>query len=147
MAASGGVGRGVLRPGFGRSPPFIMIGLLIITGICAFNYWNLSAQYNDLVKEITELQEHVQIVTLKRETAEKHVDALQQRLSEAGDHLGEVKVELEKKLKEEKRQEEEIRNLRNELKVFSPLFQYSYVGVAGRSLSELLSFTPPFFAG
>jgi len=117
MASSGGVARGYLRPGFSRSPPFLMIGLIITAGISAFNYWNLSAQYSDLVKEITELQDHVQIITLKRETAEKRVDALQQRLSESADQLGQMKISLDEKVRQTKLKEEEIERLKFEAKL------------------------------
>lgn len=132
MASSGGVTRGSLRPGFSRSPPFLLIGLIITAGISAFNYWNLSAQYSDLVKEITELQEHIQIVTLKRETAEKHVDALQQRLSESGDQLGRLKVEIDKRKQQERKKDEELQRLHTELGRASELLRKQ-----NESLNEL----------
>ncbi|GAB6031262.1 hypothetical protein CHUAL_009063 [Chamberlinius hualienensis] len=106
MVAGGAVARGYLRPGFARSPPLLLIALILITGFSVFNYWNLSAQYSDVVKEITELQEHIRVLTSKYEAAEKQVASMKQLLKDASDEQGKMRVkntETLYKLKESER--------------------------------------------
>uniref|UniRef100_T1IWS6 Uncharacterized protein n=1 Tax=Strigamia maritima TaxID=126957 RepID=T1IWS6_STRMM len=75
-----------------RSPPFVVIGLLVILGVLGFNYWNLTYEYDAIVKEISDLQDHLRIALLKKESADKQSDALEKRFREAEQQLGKVKI-------------------------------------------------------
>ena len=45
----------------GRSPPFTYVGLGLIIGILAFNYWTLSTKNSDLQQTVEKLQADVKI--------------------------------------------------------------------------------------
>ena len=50
-------GRGALRPAHhSRSPPFIVIGLLVVIGILGFNYWTASSKNSLLSSELQDIK-------------------------------------------------------------------------------------------
>lgn len=64
-----------------------------MAAVSVFHYWNLSSQYDDLVSKMAELQEVMRTSSLKRVSAEKHAEDLQQRLRDIEDDLGKTKLE------------------------------------------------------
>jgi len=72
MAANG---RGAMRPQ-SRSPPFLVIGLLVALVILGANYWSLSSNNNSLGQEVAELQDQVRQLSAKRISAEKKIDSM-----------------------------------------------------------------------
>ena len=51
----------MIRRGGGRTPPVILIGLLVMLVILGFNYWLVSSQNADLQQELEKLQAEVKI--------------------------------------------------------------------------------------
>ncbi|XP_060064126.1 Golgi membrane protein 1-like [Ylistrum balloti] len=72
MAANG---RGSMRAQ-SRSPPFLVIGLLVALVILGANYWNLSSSNSKLSFEVAELQDQVRQISAKRISAEKKIDSM-----------------------------------------------------------------------
>lgn len=50
-----------MRGSYGRSPPFLVAGLLVVCVLLTFNWWTLSTQNYDLIKQIAELGEQLKI--------------------------------------------------------------------------------------
>jgi type VI protein secretion system component VasF len=50
-----------MRGVYGRCPPFLVAGLLVVCIILTFNWWSLSSQNYDLIKQIEELSEQLKI--------------------------------------------------------------------------------------
>ncbi|XP_042878876.1 uncharacterized protein LOC122257585 isoform X2 [Penaeus japonicus] len=87
----------MLRRGTGRTPPFILVGLVLVVLILAFNYWTLSSQNADLQQEIEKIQAEVKISAVKQEQSEKKNAALGETVHE----MEELSGKLKQKLKEE----------------------------------------------
>ncbi|XP_037788641.1 protein GOLM2-like isoform X9 [Penaeus monodon] len=87
----------MLRRGTGRTPPFILVGLVVIGLILAFNCWTLSSQNSDLQQEIEKIQAEVKISAVKQEQSEKKNAALGETIHE----MEELSGKLKQKLKEE----------------------------------------------
>ncbi|XP_053574442.1 protein GOLM2 isoform X1 [Bombina bombina] len=77
----------------GRMPPFVLLALLAVIGLLAFNYWNVSARQAALHEELLGLQAQVQRTEVARSRlekrnsdlmvqAEKHQTLLEQRQGE-----------------------------------------------------------------
>lgn len=50
-----------MRGSYGRSPPFLVAGLLVVCVLLTFNWWTLSTQNYDLIRQIAELGEQLKI--------------------------------------------------------------------------------------
>lgn len=50
-----------MRGSYGRSPPLLVAGLLVVCVLLTFNWWTLSTQNYDLIKQIAELGEQLKI--------------------------------------------------------------------------------------
>jgi Na+/melibiose symporter-like transporter len=50
-----------MRGSYGRCPPFLVAALLGMCIILIFNWWSLSSQNYDLIKQIGELGEQLKI--------------------------------------------------------------------------------------
>ncbi|KAM8973285.1 protein GOLM2 [Pelodytes ibericus] len=55
----------------GRLPPFVLIALLVVIGLLAFNYWSVSARQAALHDELIGLQVQVQRIEVARSRLEK----------------------------------------------------------------------------
>lgn len=97
IARRGCVAAKMLRRGTGRTPPFILVGLLLVVLILAFNCWTLSSQNSDLQQEIEKIQAEVKISAVKQEQSEKKNAALGETVHE----MEELSGKLKQKLKEE----------------------------------------------
>ncbi|XP_056427546.1 protein GOLM2 isoform X2 [Hyla sarda] len=94
----------------GRLPPFVLVALLVVIALLAFNYWSVSARQAALQDDLTALQEQVQRTEVARSRLEKRhselmVQAessrrqLEQRLGEyqnVGDRLQAREVEAQR---------------------------------------------------
>lgn len=110
MGSTNGVSRGQLRPYLsGRTPPFLVVGLLVVMGILGFSYWSLNTQYTERQEELLKLQERLRIYAEKRESVEKQNSALQSQLQESQNEEGKFKIALDKK-------QQEVNNLAEQLR-------------------------------
>ena len=80
-----------------RTPPFVLIGLLVVCAILAFNYWNASSKNNMLVKDMGELQNKFRTLSMKKVAVEKRNDALLEKLKEGDTELARHKTVLGEK--------------------------------------------------
>jgi uncharacterized protein HemX len=90
---SNGSGRGqmMMRPHSNRSPPFLVIGLLVVIFILGFNYWNLSSRNSNFMNQLSDLQEKYRLVALRKISAEKRNDVLMERIRESEGSLEQAK--------------------------------------------------------
>ncbi|XP_077329649.1 protein GOLM2-like isoform X1 [Lithobates pipiens] len=85
----------------GRLPPFVLVVLLAVIGLLAFNYWSVSSRQAALLEELSALQEQVQRTEVARSRLEKrHSDLMVQ--SESG------RRQLEQRLGEYRSVEERL---------------------------------------
>ena len=69
--------RGGMRPNSaGKTPSFIVIGLMVVIAILGFNYWNVSSKNSVLVKELSEMSERMRLTSVKKLSVEKRNEAL-----------------------------------------------------------------------
>ncbi|KAM9311360.1 protein GOLM2 [Gastrophryne carolinensis] len=63
----------------GRLPPFVLVALLVVIALLAFNYWSVSGRQAALQEELAALQEQVQRTEVARSRLEKrHSDLMVQ---------------------------------------------------------------------
>ena len=86
-------GRGTMRPQ-SRSPPFLVIGLLVALVILGANYWSLSSTNSSLSNEIGDLQDQVRQLSLKRISAEKKIDTISESYNKFKEGLAQKEAEL-----------------------------------------------------
>ncbi|XP_042223426.1 uncharacterized protein LOC121867516 [Homarus americanus] len=86
----------MIRRGSGRTPPFIVVGLVIIILIFGFNYWTLSSQNADAQQELEKLQAEIKISAMKQEQSDNKNAALQETVHE----MDGLSAKLKKKLEE-----------------------------------------------
>lgn len=91
-----------MRPA-SRSPPFLLIGLLVALCILAFNYWNLSGKNGALSRQLEAVQLDFRAVSDKHLTLEKRAADLATQVSTKAEAI--VKFEKEKSDKDAKIQE------------------------------------------
>lgn len=75
-----------MRPA-SRSPPFLLIGLLVALCILAFNYWNLSSKNGELSRQLESVQVDFRAVSDKHLTVEKRAADLAAQLSETSSRV------------------------------------------------------------
>lgn len=62
-----------------RLPPFVLVALLAVIGLLAFNYWSVSSRQAALLEDVSALQEQVQRTEVARSRLEKrHSDLMVQ---------------------------------------------------------------------
>lgn len=98
-----GNGRGATRQP-GRSPPFLVIGLLVALIILGFNYWNLSSSNASLSSTNMDLQDQIRILTSKKlseeqgkRDVERKYQLLEQRLGSKDSEIKHLQEESDKK--------------------------------------------------
>ncbi|CAG0893963.1 unnamed protein product [Darwinula stevensoni] len=134
--------RGSLRPGNGRSPPFVIIGLVIIIGILGFNYWGLSTLNADLVSQVKKFEKDIlkcseeqkllnddteslrMAVQKSRDNNKELEDIKEQHVAEIADLKSQIKtveekldestVALDEKVKLEAELEKQLKQLKEE---------------------------------
>ncbi|CAL4105884.1 unnamed protein product, partial [Meganyctiphanes norvegica] len=112
----------MIRRSSGRTPPFVLIGLIFIVLILAYNYWTLSSQNSDLQEDIERLQTEIKINAVKQEQSEKKNAALQDQvhdMDELSSKLRKQVLEEEDSLKKSdnfnKKKDYEITKLKSEM--------------------------------
>ena len=94
MAANG---RGSLRPHHGsKTPPFVLIGLLVVIAILGFNYWNASSKNSVLVAEVQALSDKMRLNSMKQVSIEKRNEALLEQVRNKETESRSHKEEAEK---------------------------------------------------
>ncbi|XP_033750795.1 protein CASC4-like isoform X3 [Pecten maximus] len=86
-------GRGSMRAQ-SRSPPFLVIGLLVALVILGANYWNLSSNNSKLAFEVAELQDQVRQISAKRISAEKKIDSMAESYNRNKDTLAQKESDV-----------------------------------------------------
>ena len=109
-----GNGRGNMRP-TSRSPPFLVIGLLVAMCILAFNYWNLSSKNGDLSRQLETLQVDFRTVSDKHLTVEKRAADLASQLSESQTKQNQLQSSLAEKEVKLSELNGEVETLRGQL--------------------------------
>ncbi|KAL5005470.1 hypothetical protein ScPMuIL_018926 [Solemya velum] len=111
MAANG---RGTMR-NQSRTPPFLVIGLVVALVILGFNYWRVSSRNGSLNDEAeiayersTDLQEQVRMLSTKKLIAEKKSETVLERVRELEGLLNNRNEELQRK-------EVEVSNINRQL--------------------------------
>lgn len=109
-----GNGRGNMRP-TSRSPPFLVIGLLVAMCILAFNYWNLSSKNGDLSRQIEALQVDFRAVSDKHLTVEKRAADLASELSDSQAKQNQLQSSLSEKDSKLSETNAEVESLKSRL--------------------------------
>lgn len=98
-----------------RTPPFLVIGLVVALVILGFNYWRVSSRNGSLNDEAeiayersTDLQEQVRMLSTKKLIAEKKSETVLERVRELEGLLNNRNEELQRK-------EVEVSNINRQL--------------------------------
>ena len=73
-----------------KSPPFLIIGLLVVMCILAYNYWTVSSKNGELLSQVEAYQLDFRSVSDKHLTVEKRAAALTSKLSELQSQLSQA---------------------------------------------------------
>nr|CAD7266472.1 unnamed protein product [Timema shepardi]CAD7572552.1 unnamed protein product [Timema californicum] len=110
-----------MRGNHGRCPPFIVGGLLVLCFILTFNWWSLSSQNYDLIKQIEELGEQLKISSEEQDLCVHQRLSIEGRIKNMDEEMTQLRVRLEQQRTdndETKRQltdkESEIKNTNKE---------------------------------
>ncbi|XP_046398385.1 uncharacterized protein LOC124165125 isoform X4 [Ischnura elegans] len=85
-----------MRGNYGRYPPFLFGGLLLVCLISTVQWWSLATQNNDLIRQLEDLGEKFKLSSDQREQCLQLRMVLDNRLKNTEDELAQVKVRLEK---------------------------------------------------
>ncbi|VDI77708.1 Hypothetical predicted protein [Mytilus galloprovincialis] len=98
-----GNGRGAARNP-SKSPPFLIIGLLVALAILGFNYWNLSSSNGSLSATNMDLQDQIRILTSKRlneeqskRDIERKYQLIEQRIATKDSEIKKLQEDVDKK--------------------------------------------------
>ncbi|KAG8228452.1 hypothetical protein J437_LFUL009103 [Ladona fulva] len=107
-----------MRGNYGRCPPFLFGGLVLVCLIITVNWWSLSTQNNDLIRQLEDLGEKFKFSSDQREQCLQLRMVLDNRLKNTEEELAQVRVRLEKmkieinKMKaEESRKDDELKSI------------------------------------
>ncbi|XP_070176719.1 Golgi membrane protein 1-like isoform X2 [Littorina saxatilis] len=109
-----GNGRGNMRP-TSRSPPFLVVGLLVAMCILAFNYWNVSSKNGELTRQMESLQVDFRAVSDKHLTVEKRAAELASQLSDLQTKGNQLQNGLSVKNDEVSKLSSDVENLKSQL--------------------------------
>lgn len=84
-----------MRVGGGRCPPLLVGGLLVACLMLICNWWTLSSENIELVRQIDELNEQLKISAEERDRCVTSRGSLEQRLKQAEDGMASLRVRLE----------------------------------------------------
>ena len=72
------------KPGSpGRTPPFILVGLLVLVCFLAYNYWSISSRNSELMAELEVAQKQAREASGGFKQMKDSVDVIRTELSEA----------------------------------------------------------------
>ena len=115
----------------GRTPSFVVVGLMVVIAILGFNYWNVSSKNSLLAHELSDMTERLRIVAVKKMSIEKQHDALVLKSKEAENETGRQKTLLARK-------EEELEQVKRQLDAKADEIE-NLGGENGKCQSELVS--------
>ncbi|BFY97749.1 hypothetical protein BsWGS_00789 [Bradybaena similaris] len=92
----------------GRTPPFILIGLLVIVGFLAFSYWRLTSTNNDLLAQLETAEIEKKDLDQRTAETEKNLENSREELRASQGKLDQTRKQLQDK-------ESEINNLKADL--------------------------------
>ncbi|XP_043253552.1 Golgi membrane protein 1-like isoform X2 [Colletes gigas] len=95
-----------MRVGGGRCPPLLVGGLLVACLMLICNWWTLSTENIELVRQIDELNEQLKISAEERDQCVTLRGNLQQRYKNAEDELASLHVRLDQQTDLKKKNEE-----------------------------------------
>ncbi|XP_014471554.1 PREDICTED: uncharacterized protein LOC106742791 isoform X1 [Dinoponera quadriceps] len=95
-----------MRVGGGRCPPLLVVALLLVCLMLFCNWWALSSENVELVRQIDELNEQLKISAEERDQCVTLRGNLEQRYKHAEDELASLHVRLEQQMDFKKRNEE-----------------------------------------
>ncbi|KAH0955475.1 hypothetical protein HN011_009010 [Eciton burchellii] len=95
-----------MRVGGGRCPPLLVGGLLLACLMLICNWWTLSSENLDLVRQIDDLNEQLKISAEERDQCVTLRGNLEQRYKHTEDELASLHVRLEQQIDIKKKNEE-----------------------------------------
>ncbi|XP_011135752.1 uncharacterized protein LOC105181011 isoform X2 [Harpegnathos saltator] len=95
-----------MRVGGGRCPPLLVIALLLVCLMLFCNWWALSSENVELVRQIDELNEQLKISAEERDQCVTLRGNLEQRYKHTEDELASLHVRLEQQMDFKKKNEE-----------------------------------------
>ena len=96
----------------GRTPSFVVVGLMIVIAILGFNYWNVSSKNSMLAREVNENRDRIRFAAVKKLAMEKRNDALMQKVRSSDIELEKEKATALNSLREKL---EELNNMKRQL--------------------------------
>ncbi|XP_063242657.1 protein GOLM2-like isoform X3 [Bacillus rossius redtenbacheri] len=84
-----------MRGVHGRCPPFLVGGLLVLCFILAFNWWSLSAQNNELLRQVEELSDQLKISSEGQDMCVHQRVSAEARIKNLEDDTAQLQVRLE----------------------------------------------------
>lgn len=84
-----------MRGSYGRCPPFLVAGLLVVCIILTFNWWSLSSQNYDLIKQIEELGEQLKISSEEQDLCVHQRLSVEGRVKVVEEEMAQVRVNLD----------------------------------------------------
>lgn len=98
MAANG---RGSLRPSHNqRTPPFLLIGLLVVIAILGFNYWSASSKNNDLHVNVRSMEDKMKTSAINAMNFQSRIEQMVQSGRQKDQMIDKLKAELDTKIRE-----------------------------------------------
>ncbi|VDI77711.1 Hypothetical predicted protein [Mytilus galloprovincialis] len=128
-----GNGRGAARNP-SKSPPFLIIGLLVALAILGFNYWNLSSSNGSLSATNMDLQDQIRILTSKRlneeqskRDIERKYQLIEQRIATKDSEIKKLQEDVDKKGGDVERAENSKKDPKDEVDAFyfKPLVNFT----------------------
>ncbi|XP_046549916.1 translation initiation factor IF-2-like isoform X3 [Haliotis rubra] len=114
-------GRGTMRPQ-GRTPPFLLIGLLVVMCILGYSYWSVASTSSDQALQIVTLQDEVRILSTRKMEADKRSEASNDKAGALEKRNAGLVAEMQEKIRavesvknELGRKEDELKNSNTEL--------------------------------
>ncbi|PSN49325.1 hypothetical protein C0J52_04282 [Blattella germanica] len=89
-----------MRGTYGRCPPFLVAGLLVVCIILTFNWWSLSSQNYDLIRQIEELGEQLKISSEEQELCVQQRLSTEQRLKAMEEEMAQLRIQEEREREE-----------------------------------------------
>ncbi|XP_049832286.1 uncharacterized protein LOC126272983 isoform X2 [Schistocerca gregaria] len=84
-----------MRGGYGRCPPLLAGGLFVMCVILVFNWWSLSSQNYELLKQLQDLSEQLKISSDEQDLCIRQKQGLETRNKLTEDDLAKSRVRIE----------------------------------------------------
>ncbi|KDR13779.1 protein CASC4-like isoform X1 [Zootermopsis nevadensis] len=105
-----------MRGSYGRCPPFLVAGLLVVCIILTFNWWSLSSQNYDLIRQIEELGEQLKISSEEQDLCVHQRLSVEGRVKVLEDEMAQVRVNFEQQRTDNDEMKKTLDTKDNELK-------------------------------